>query len=143
MIDFFNYIITIFLKIHLYIFYILCISFIIEKITSLHLLIKHFFIKKTFSMAKGAALNFKSLYFIFGIAVLGYNLFYLKNSPDNVPKWILFIFFSIIYYQFARLLYWFYFHFQGRKQPTELRKRFNKRYRKFKKKINIWPLRSK
>jgi len=130
-----HYIFTLIVKIHIYLFYALVISFVLERIGGLYFFTKDFFEKKTDSQAIGSAGVWFIFYLIFGLIICIIDLFFLENGPENVPKWLPSLIFIICYMPLAILNYKFYYTFQGRKKLTPFRKKFNKKYRSIKKKL--------
>lgn len=103
------YNIFIILKGCLIVFIIYTVSFIVEKVTGLKLLIDNFFWKKSINMAKGAALNNSIFIFLLtNIIVLIVDLSKYNKNPEeyNFFVWlVLLIFLTIafgkIYYTFT------------------------------------------
>ena len=130
-----NLLIRIYFTVFVFIFYILLISFFLEKISFLHLFFKDFNYKKSDSVAQGAALNYTTLYFIISCSICIYMIFFENNNLSIDAEVFIFILFLFINLFFSRILYEFCFHFQGRTKPTSFRKNFSKRVVKLKKKF--------
>ena len=133
--DIINYTFAILCNVHLYLVYVIIISFILEKIGNFYLFVNIFLDKKTDFLAEGAADSWFVYYLLFGIIVCSIDLFYFNNGPEGVSKWVLLLLFSICYLPLAFIVYKFIYHFQGRKKLTPFRKKFNKKYRSIKKKL--------
>ena len=104
-----KYVLYIILKAHIYMIYIVVSSFVLEEITRhrLKLLIYNFKWKKSKEMARGTADFLSSLYFIFSLIFLLYDVYIKKNAPEdyNFWKWLvimipLTILFNLLYYKF-------------------------------------------
>jgi len=123
------------LKIYLYLVYFLIVSFILEKLGGLYFFIKNFMEKKSSSSAEGSSDIWFIFSWIFGLIIAGSNIFYFKNGPQGISKLSLTLLFMISYFPFTFLSYKFYFHFQKRTRQTKFKVKFNKVYRKAKRKI--------
>ena len=85
------YEITIILKAHIVVLFIIIVSYIIESISEFKLLIWGFKHKKNLNLAEGAANVNAILYFIICLLTLLYDRFYLKNNAVDFSflTWLL------------------------------------------------------
>jgi len=92
---------------HIYMLVITLISYILERIFKLKLLIHDFKWKKSDSMARGSANILALLYFLISLFVLIYNVYWKKTVSESYTfwKWLIImipltILFRICYYKF-------------------------------------------
>lgn len=80
------YLFNIFLKIHMYLLYLILSLYLFAEIGGLHFFIKEFNRKKSDTDAEGASLNNSTFYFLFGTVVFIYEL-YFSEVQTVIPKW--------------------------------------------------------
>jgi len=105
-----KYVLKIILDTHLLMLLIVLISYIIEKITWFKLLIFDFTWKKSEYMATGSANLISIMYFILSLIVLLFNVYILRNSPEDYRfwKWL------IIMFPLSIIVRFLYYHLQAK-----------------------------
>jgi hypothetical protein len=102
-----KYVLFLIIEAHLYIICIVLVSYILEKVTNLKLLVDNFRWEKSDYMAKGAAGFQSTLYFLASMCVLLYHVYIKGDAPEEFAfwKWLIImapltILFRVLQYQF-------------------------------------------
>lgn len=109
-----KYTISLILKAQGYVLIIIFLSFVIEKITILKLLIHDFFWEKSDDMAAGSANIISIGYFFVSLFVMIYNVYVKKNAHPEFSFWI----WLLIMIPLTVLVRFLYYHLQAR-DPTK------------------------
>lgn len=109
-----RYVVMIIIEAHLYMIVILLVSYILEKMFKIRLLIDSFRWKKSDYLAGGAADFYSLLYFLFSLLFLLFDLYVRKTVSENYTfwKWLIIMIPLTILFRIC------YFKFQGR-DPTK------------------------
>ena len=105
-----NYLISLVVKTHFYLLVIVLVSFVVERLTNLKLLIHDFNWKKSDFMAGGSADLLSVIYFLIGLGVLLYDAYYKGNAPESFRFWH----WLVIMLPLTVLVRFAYYHLQAR-----------------------------